>query len=413
MPKNINSYSAENSQVNWFIWFLLIVVSIVAIIFTSKYASVGVNLFNSNGMENYKAKVIEIISAEESVNDVFFDNAGIEDLVIKFKCVILDGENFGKRVTASQSFSSMYTGSELIKKVEVGDKVVVSKQSIGETDFEWFFMGYYRFDKIIVLALVFALLLILIGRLKGLNALISLSFTAAFVFKVFLPWVLSGKNIYIGIALTAVFTIVMSLLLIQGPGVKGLVTIISCCIGTAFSALVPYVMNKSLKLSGLLDEDSIYLLLMNTEFKMDLVAIIYAGIIIGALGAVMDVATDIASSLYEITFHVPDVSFRSLFKSGMEISRDIMGTMTNTLVLAYIGSSLSSILLLVTYTPSLMELLNREMIIVELLQTFSGSIALLLTAPTTVLISSFHYTSILRYKKNELRKTHFIEIDTI
>ncbi len=402
MPKNINSYSAENSQVNWFIWFLLIIISIVAIIFTGKYASEGVNLFNSNGMENYKAKVIEIISEEESVNDVFFDKAGIEDLVIKFRCVILDGKNFGKRVTASQSFSSMYTGSELIKKVEVGDKVVVSKQRIGETGFEWFFMGYYRFDKIIVLALVFALLLILIGRLKGLNALISLSFTAAFVFKVFLPWVLSGKNIYIGIALTAAFTIVMSLLLIQGPGVKGLVTIISCCIGTAFSALVPYVMNKSLKLSGLLDEDSIYLLLMNTEFKMDLVAILYAGIIIGALGAVMDVSTDIASSLYEITFHVPDVSFRSLFKSGMEISRDIMGTMTNTLVLAYIGSSLSSILLLVTYTPSLMELLNREMIIVELLQTFSGSIALLLTAPITVLISSLLYTSILRYKKNEL-----------
>lgn len=412
MLKNINSHSSKNGNVNWSLWFILIVLSAVTIAFACNYASEGVNFFNSNVKGSCKAKVIEITSRNKS-GDTNLGNVGIEESVIKFKCVLLDRENFGKRVTASQVYSSLYTGSDLIKNVEAGDTVLVSKQRIGNTSDEYFFIQFYRFDKVIILALVFMLLLIFVGGLKGLNALISLSFTTVFIFKVLLPWILSGKNIYIGIAFTAVFTIVMSILLIQGAGVKGFVTIISCCIGTAFAALIPYVVNKSLKLSGLLDEDSIYLLLMNPEIKIDLVAILYAGIIIGALGAVMDVATDISSSLYEITFHVPDVSFSSLFKSGMAISHDIMGTMTNTLVLAYIGSSLSSILLLITYTPSLMELLNREMIIAEFLQTLSGSIALILTAPITVIISSLLYTSILRYKNNESQKNSFTDAEII
>ena len=97
------------------------------------------------------------------------------------------------------------------------------------------------------------------------------------------------------------------------------------------------------------------------------------------------------SSLFELHEHVPEMTFKKLFISGMRIGRDIMGTMANTLVLAYIGSSLSSIMLLITYSNSMMHLLNREVIIVELLQALIGSLAILLTIPLTVIICGFLY----------------------
>lgn len=255
----------------------------------------------------------------------------------------------------------------------------------------WYFVDYYRLDKIMYLALVFAILLVVIGRVKGINTLVSLAFTTMFVFSVFLPWVLNGKNIYLGVLATCGFTIIMSLMILEGATKKSLVTILGCSLGTGIAALISYIMNIFLHLTGVMDEHSMFLILFSPKHHIDLLGIIFAAIVIGALGAIMDVAMDISSSLYELVRHVPDITFKKLFRSGMQIGRDIMGTMANTLVLAYIGSGLCGILLLFTYSSSLLELLNREVVIVELLQAFTGSLAILLTAPFTVAIAGLIY----------------------
>ena len=131
-----------------------------------------------------------------------------------------------------------------------------------------------------------------------------------------------------------------------------------------------------------------YVSLLNETNPIDLRAIIFASITIGAMGATMDVAMDITSSLFEIRRKIPDISFSHLVHSGVIIGRDIMGTMANTLILAYIGSSLTTVLLFASYQSSLEQLLNRELIIVELLQALCGSIGILCTIPISALISS-------------------------
>ena len=103
----------------------------------------------------------------------------------------------------------------------------------------------------------------------------------------------------------------------------------------------------------------------------------------------MDVGMSIASSLSEIIGKVPDISFKELVKSGFSIGRDIMGTMANTLVLAYIGSGLHMTVLLLNYKGNLEEILNMEMIASEILQAMAGSIAILFTIPTTTLFTAF------------------------
>lgn len=234
-------------------------------------------------------------------------------------------------------------------------------------------------------------LVLVIGRWKGVNTLLSLVFTFLFVFLVFVPAVMAGYNAYLWSVITCVFTIVMTLLLINSTSRKTLATIIGCIAGTLIAGVVTIIMSNLMGLTGFTDEHSYYLTMLDTQNPIDLKAVIFAAIIIGAVGAIMDVAMDIASSLNELSQHVPDITFGQLCKSGMNIGRDIMGTMANTLVLAYIGSSLSCIMILLTYAASVMDLLNREIIIVELLTAIAGSLALLLTVPCTVITCGLLY----------------------
>jgi uncharacterized membrane protein len=209
---------------------------------------------------------------------------------------------------------------------------------------------------------------------------------------VFVPSVLAGSNVYLMTALTCIFSIVTTLLITNGATAKSFTTILGCTFGVTMAAILAVYFDKSLKLTGLLDEHSIYLKTMGNGVEVDLRALIFAMIVIGAMGAVMDVAMDISSSLNELHVNAPHMKFLDLFKSGMTIGRDVMGTMANTLVLAYIGSSLCSILIYITYSSSLFELMNRENIVVELLQALIGSMAILLTIPLTTLVCCFMYT---------------------
>ncbi|MDO4545841.1 MAG: YibE/F family protein [Bacillota bacterium] len=392
------------------VWVLTMFLSITAILLGHQLATNDFTLFGESGDDVVRGTVLEVL--DRTTDEVSLgDTASYSNTYINFRCRIESGTHEDEVVTAQQNIDTMYGGSEFIKEVEVGDKIMLvnSADAAGEatiseeaaitgetaiSDFEnipWQFSDYYRFDKVMMLALVFMLLILLIGRWKGINTLLSLIFTFSFVFFVFVPGIMNGYNVYIGAAITCVFTIIMTLVLINGASKKTWATVIGCVAGTIIAAGTTFIMGKVLHLTGYVDEHSLYLTMMNPDNPIDLTAIIFAAIIIGALGAIMDVAMDISSALFELSRHVPDMPFRKLCKSGMSIGRDIMGTMANTLVLAYIGSSLSSIMLLLTYSMSMNHLLNREVIIVEILQALIGSLAILLTIPCTVAICGLLY----------------------
>ena len=201
--------------------------------------------------------------------------------------------------------------------------------------------------------------------------------------------VLSGKNIYLSSALVCIFIITMTLLIVNGFDKKTLCASLGCIGGVLAAAIICIIFSSVMNFSGYTDEHSIYLTML--PHPVDLNAIAFAAIIIGAVGAVMDVAMSMSSSLYELKVKVPDITFKSLVSSGFEIGKDMMGTMANTLVLAYVGSSVCSVLLLLTYADSAMDLLNREVIANEILQAIAGSIGILFTIPVTALICGALY----------------------
>lgn len=381
----------KNNIKNVLVWVITVIVSLTVIYFGNKIVTNNFDFFSGGGQTMVKAEVTEV-TGQQSSEMTLGGTATVNSTVIDFKCKILQGRQNGQTVEAQQIIDEMYAGSQYMKPVEKGDRIMlIDYAGMAESGSQWQMNDYYRFDKIIILAAIFFGLILIIGRGKGVNTLLSLSFTFCFVFFVFVPAIMRGYNAYIWAIITCVFTIIMTLLLINGTSRKTAATIFGCITGTLIAAITTCIMSEVLSLTGFIDTESYYLTMINPDKPMDLTAVIFAAIVIGAMGAIMDIAMDISSSLYEISEHVPDITFRKLARSGMSIGRDVMGTMANTLVLAYIGSSLSGIMILMLHSVSMTHLLNREVIIVELMQALIGSLAILLTIPCTVVICGVLY----------------------
>ena len=314
------------------------------------------------------------------------------DKILLFEAEFMNGYRKGEKLIALQSIDSMYAVES--KSVEPGDKVIVYKNQIPNAqNVEFMFAEFYRIDFILVLAVAFGVLLLVLGRVNGVKTLVSLTFTILSIFYVFIPSVLNGGNIYSWAISTCVYIILMTLLIISGFSKKSFAAMIGCTSGVLMAGIITLVTTKICHLTGLTTEDSMFLLLLDPDNPIDLNGVIFASIILGAVGAIMDVSMSLSSALAEMKEQAKDMSAKQITKSGMVVGRDIMGTMANTLILAYIGSSLSVTLLLVAYNHSTMLLFNSEMILVELLQALAGSLGILLTIPLTSLVCGFLYAN--------------------
>lgn len=348
--------------------------------------------------EMVKAKVVQINN--RSIQKVEGDGGTgenvSENLTIEFTAKILNGYKKGMKVPAVQTVDSYLPVK--IKEVEVGNTILLCRISDSKDGNYWMFAEYLRSDTLLHMGVAFIILLIIFGHLQGINTILSLTFTCISVFYVLIPAILLGKNIYFWSVCVAVFITIMTLLIVYGASKKALCAGMGCIAGTAVSGGIALITGKMMKLTGVLNDESLYLLYLNQDNPINLKAITFAAILIGAIGAIMDVAISLSSALYEVKEKAADIQASDIFRSGLTIGRDMMGTMANTLVLAYIGSSLSLVLLLIAYRTSWLGLFNRELIVAEILQTLSGSIGILFTIPLTSLICAWIYTIKMRGK---------------
>ncbi len=321
-----------------------------------------------------------VLSVEETADGT----SGNTDTV--FRALLKSGPDKGTTVTARQNADKSI--SYETKTVAKNDTVILSSPEESGLD-GWYFVEYVRSDYLIVLAVVFFAALLLFGRMKGLKSALSLLYTVAAIFLVFIPAVLTGQSIYLWTAILGVFITAMTLLLVNGWTELTLSSVLGCLSGISLSAVLIVISEAILHMSGYVDESSIYLSFLVPDMK----GILYAAIIIGAIGAIMDVAVNIAAALHELALKTEQPTFSSLLASGFTIGRDILGTMTNTLILAYVGSSMCSVLLVLYYNASSpLQLFNRELIVSEVLQILIGSLALLLTIPASAAISALLFS---------------------
>ncbi len=368
------------------IYFVSVIFSCAYIYFGNQIASIGLNQkANSSGyyMESEVSKIIEKIPAQ----DAFSDTRGFH---VRFRAMIISGKNKGIMVSGIKNFD-VFAGSQGNIDIKEGDKILIYNDSMN-SDKDWIFLSFIRTNYLIYFGAFFLVMLLVFGQLKGMNTIISLAFTVLSIFVVLVPAALSGQNIYIWSIITCLYITVMTLLFVGGANLKSLAAAIGCFGGVLISALLIFIMNQFIHLTGVVSEESVFLLNMSESNPIDLKAVVFGMIIIGAIGAIMDVAMSISSSLQELSIQIEHPTFGRLLKSGFTIGKDMMGTMTNTLILAYIGSSFALVLLLVADNTPLIYLFNREMIVVEILQSLVGSLGLLFAIPFTSLISAKLFT---------------------
>ena len=369
-----------NKWVRIGLYWAVVLASCLFIFIGNRYCMEGLTIFQPmEGVEEFEGIVTGIV-AEYQADETL--NGGDGAMILVVQAEIVGGERDGERVIAEQMLEGLYDIG--IPPCREGDRVILNYYA---ADGSWSVGDYIRTGPLIVLGIIFLALILIFGRKKGVNTIISLLLTCAVIFLVFVPAVLKGINIYAASIVICIFITAMTLPLISGFTRKTVASMLGCVSGVLVAGAVGAVMSAILRLSGITDDDSIYLLFLGDQ-EIDLVAIIFAAIILGAVGATMDVSMSISSALCEISEKVHKPKFSELLRSGMNIGRDVMGTMANTLILAYIGSSLSITLLLCATQTSLVQLLNREMVVVEILQALAGSMGILFTIPLTALIAS-------------------------
>ena len=265
-----------------------------------------------------------------------------------------------------------------------GDKILLSEDENGAV----FIEGYYREPIVWFLLIIFVGLVIFIGGRKGIYAFISLILKGSLLLFGLIPAIKAGASPILMASLFCIAATFMTISLVSGWNSKTL----AACIGTIFGVIIAGIIGawavQASHLSGLLEPE---METLHYQFPaLKLTELISAGVIIGSLGASMDVGISIASALHEVYLAAPHKKFLELYEIGLNIGQDVMGTMVNTLILAYAGSALATIILISQIAPS--YLFNMELFVKEMILAVVGSIGLILTIPSTALLSSYLYT---------------------
>lgn len=392
----------KNRWVAPLVYLLTVAGSILFLAVGNKIASQGLGYLTKQGDgEPVRAQVLKVYSRTSDAYDIGGDTT-LQQVELQFSAKLLSGDRRGEEVLAVQSNDSFAQ----LEEVEPGDKVLLYYMPGSQVP--WMMGEYVRTDGLLLLGVLFLAALLLFGRSKGINTIVSLVFTCLAVFLVLIPSVLSGQNIYWSSIIVCAFVIVMTLLIVSGFHRKTLAACCGCFGGVLLCGFLTVAMDGVLRLTGMVDEHSLYLATLNPENPINLKAVIFASIIIGAMGAIMDVAISLASSLWELYEQAAQPTPKMLIRSGFAIGRDMMGTMSNTLILAYIGSSMSVVLLLLAYNNSAQALLNREMIVVEILQALVGSLGILCTIPFTSVLCAAVYP---HRRKRRLHGGNMLDLD--
>lgn len=248
---------------------------------------------------------------------------------------------------------------------------------------------YNRAAPLLVVVAVFLAVTVAVGGKTGLKSLVGLIVTLACLFFVLIPLLMKGAPTLPAVFLVCAYVAVVSLTILGGVRRKTVCAMLGAVAGTALALLFGLAAQAIVRIDGLRITDVEPLLQLRQQgVPIALRGLLVGGVVISALGAVMDVTMGIASSLSEVHDANPGLTRRELFRSGMNIGRDMVGTMTNTLILAFLGSGFTLILYLYSLGLAPHQLLSSAYLSIEVVSGISSSIGVILSIPLTALVSA-------------------------
>lgn len=335
------------------------------------------------GTERVRAKVLS--TDESTVKSSGLIQSGEQYCKIK----ILDGMFKGKEIKGV----NMLSGSlESDKMFETGDVAQVVISHKGDEILSVMMSDHFRLDKELLLGAMFVVLLVLFAGKTGLRAVYSFVITVLAIWKIMVPAYLEGVNpIWCGILITAFLTVLI-IFLVYGFDRKTAAASSGALLGVLMTCVIGCVFTDLFKIHGAVMSYSESLLYAGYQ-DLNLTQIFMSGIFIGASGAMMDLAVDITSAVNEVIEKKPDISWREAARSGMNVGRAAMGTMTTTLLLAYSGGYIALLMTFMAQGTPIDNILNYKYVSAEILDTIVGSFGLVTVAPFTAVTSGILLTA--------------------
>lgn len=298
---------------------------------------------------------------------------------------VTSGENRGGKATFLSSAID-FSAPEFAS----GDKVVLLYNALAPAEFQYSFAEYQRGTPLLALTLLFVVVVIAVGRWKGVRALAGLALSLGVILFFLLPALLRDENA-IAVALVTISVVAFAALYVaHGIRTSTTVALVGTLSSVALITLLAAAMAQVAQLTGLTDENAQTLRV--TASALDLRGILIAGIVIGALGVLDDVTVTQVAAVQELRTANPSLPGRDLYRGAMRIGRDHVASTINTLVLAYTGASLALLLFFEQEGRAIGRVITREVVAIEIVRALVGSIGLVLSVPITTALAVFTIT---------------------
>lgn len=361
--------------------YLLILILVIALSIVAAWQLRKVQkteLTNTRGHSFEKAVVTEVLR-----DNVQQDGSRVGEQRVRVR--LSSGSHRGEEIETSSPSGYLF-GAPCVK----GMKVIIMQSVAGDT----LVTSVYAQDRgsvILIFALLYLLVLCWIGGKQGLRGALGLIYTVAAIFYLFIPLVYLGYSPFWMAVLVCLLTTFVSMTLIGGFSRKTLAATLGTSAGVIIAGLVAMAFSLFSGISGWNVSNIEHLMTLWYTENIRVGDLLFAGLLISALGAVMDVAMSISSTMQEILQQRPDLGRKELIKAGFRVGRDMMGTDSNTLILAFAGGSVSVLLLNYAYQLPLLQIINSNNIGIAVMQGLAGSFGVALSVPSTVLLAALIY----------------------
>lgn len=368
---------SRKKAVRYLIYLLLVCVFAVFVFRLNQVEKT--ELVVRTGQTFEKGKVTEILQDNLDSNGT---RVGEQKVRVKMLTGVRKGEELDVTSSSGYLFGAACT---------VGMKVIVMQSVAGETTIA----SVYSQDRewvIYIFAILYLLALCIIGGKQGIKGCLGLIFTFFCVIFVYLPLVYLGYSPFWSAVFICFLTTLVTMYLIGGSTKKTCAATLGTLAGVVLAGISAWCFSKASGISGYNVSDIETLMTLWNTNRIQVGGLLFSGLLISCLGAVMDVAMSISSAIDEIYKQNSSLTRKELFKAGMRVGRDMMGTDSNTLILAFAGSSVSTLLLNYAYDLPYQQIINSNNIGIAIMQGLAGSFGIVLSVPLTVLICTilFH-----------------------
>lgn len=337
-------------------------------------------MYNTQSIHYVKGRVVQITSEvleQDSVDSSLY--LGEQKIVVE----LLEGDQKGQEIEIDNSLSKVHN-----IRVTNNQKVIVCADTPENAEPYYTVFNYDRSIPIVMLIVTFGIAVIVIGGRKGVRALLGVAFSLLTVILFLAQAIYHGFDPIVICFLTLLITTGVSLLLLNGFSRRTAVGLLSTLLGVLVTGIIFAIFAMILHLTGYNSDEIENLFLVSYSTGLSIRPLLLVGVLISALGAVMDVAVSLAAALEELVIVNPSFSRNALIKSGLNIGKDMIGTMSNTLILAFAGTALTTMISLIAYGYQFQQLLSSDYMAIELTQGLCATIGVVLTVPIATFISA-------------------------